>query len=340
MTMPAFPLEPSSFTHVTVMPAEVVQALNPQPGGVYVDATAGGGGHSLALLEACPSARVIAFDRDPMAVEAARARLAGFGEHASVVHAPFDRIGHELAELRLACVDGLVADLGISSEQLARGDRGMSFRLEGPLDMRMDPTCGETARELIERVSQDQLADILFQMGEERRSRRVARCIKQALQAGELETTVDLRRAVVRAVGPRRIGGIDPATRTFQALRVAVNGELEQLALLLDTARDLVRPGGAAAFISFHSLEDRLVKRALVERSVWQRKSSKPILPSDAEQAQNPRARSAKLRAAVRALGSSTDSDAPDEGAEPVLDWYAPSRGQGADAAELGGTSA
>ncbi len=350
MTMPAFSLEPPiSFTHVTVMPAEVVQALSPQAGGVYVDATAGGGGHSLALLEACPAARVIAFDRDPMAVEAARARLSPFGERATVLHASFDRIAHELAEMHLASVDGLVADLGISSEQLARGDRGMSFRLEGPLDMRMDPTCGETARELIERVSQDELADILFQMGEERRSRRVARCIKQALEAGELETTVDLRRAVVRAVGPRRVGGIDPATRTFQALRVAVNGELDQLAVLLAAASDLVRPGGAASFISFHSLEDRLVKRALLQRSLWQRQSSKPVLPSDAEQAQNPRARSAKLRAAVRVEGSIVDGETPDSEREPTLDWNAYRRGERAqpvlgefqgEASELEGTSA
>ncbi|HMJ11241.1 MAG TPA: 16S rRNA (cytosine(1402)-N(4))-methyltransferase RsmH [Polyangiaceae bacterium] len=333
--MPAFFLEhPLSFTHVTVMPAEVVQALNAQPGGVYVDATAGGGGHSLALLQACPEARVIAFDRDPMAVEAARARLTEFGERATVVHAAFDGIARELAEMRLASIDGLIADLGISSEQLARGDRGMSFRLEGPIDMRMDPTSGETARELIERVSQDELADVLFQMGEERRSRRVARCIKQALEAGELETTVDLRRAVVRAVGPRRVGGIDPATRTFQALRVAVNGELDQLAGLLAMARELVRPGGAVAFISFHSLEDRLVKRALVDRSVWQRQSNKPVLPGEAEQAQNPRARSAKLRAALRVENTEGESDEPESDRGEALNWYGARGARGENAGE------
>jgi 16S rRNA (cytosine1402-N4)-methyltransferase len=305
------------------MPSEVVHALAPKPGGVYVDATAGGGGHSLALLEACPDARLIAFDRDPAAVQAARARLAQFGERASVVHASFDAIPEVLAELKLLTVDGLCADLGISSHQLASQERGMSFRLEGPLDMRMDPTRGETARELIERLSQDELADVIFQLGEERRSRRVARCVKQALASGELETTLDLRRAVVRAVGPRRVGGIDPATRTFQALRMAVNGELDQLRTLLELVQGLVRPGGIAAFISFHSLEDRLVKRALLDRSVWRRLTTKPVIPSDAEQAQNPRARSAKLRAAERAADSASASEPPESGDESAMpDWY------------------
>ena len=179
----------------------------------------------------------------------------------------------------------------------------MSFRTEGPLDMRMDPDGDETARQLIERVSQDELADLIYTYGEERRSRRVARCIKQALERGELETTLDLRRAVVRAVGPRRVGGIDPATRTFQALRIAVNGELDQLKELLALAARVVAPGGIATFISFHSLEDRLVKRALRERSTWRALTKKPVVASAAEQADNPRARSAKLRAAERIQG-------------------------------------
>lgn len=324
MTMPALSFEQAeAFSHVTVMPGEVVHALAPKPGGVYVDATAGGGGHSLALLEACPEARIVAFDRDPAAVSATRERLARFGERATVVHASFDRIPETLAELRLATIDGLCADLGISSQQLSSHERGMSFRLEGPLDMRMDPTRGETARELVERLSQDELADVIFQLGEERRSRRVARCVKQALSAGELETTLDLRRAVVRAVGPRRVGGIDPATRTFQALRMAVNGELDQLRTLLELAQSLVRPGGIAAFISFHSLEDRLVKRALLDRSVWRRLTTKPIVPSEAEQAQNPRARSAKLRAAERCADSASVSEPPESSeGESMPDWY------------------
>jgi 16S rRNA (cytosine1402-N4)-methyltransferase len=153
---------------------------------------------------------------------------------------------------------------------------------------------------MIERLDSDELADVIYELGEERRSRRVARCIKQALAQGELETTLDLRRAVVRAVGPRRIGGIDPATRTFQALRIAVNAELDQLRALLAALPRLIGPGGVAAIMSFHSLEDRLVKRAFLERETWQRLTPKPVVASDAEQSTNPRARSAKLRAARR----------------------------------------
>ena len=301
MTMPAVLWDhPQAYVHVTVMALEVVRSLAPQPGGTYIDVTAGGGGHSAAILAACREARVIAFDRDRRAVQAARERLLEFGERARVVHAAFDEVEDWLAAAGIAQVDGLVADLGISSQQLADRERGMSFRLEGPLDMRMDQSAGETARELIERVSQDELADIIYQFGEERCSRRVARCIKQALHSGELDTTLDLRRAVVRAVGPRRVGGIDPATRTFQALRIAVNGELDQLARLLELSRRTVADGGTAVFISFHSLEDRLVKRALLDREVWQRLTTKPVLAGEQEQAQNPRSRSAKLRAARR----------------------------------------
>ncbi|MCL4752068.1 MAG: 16S rRNA (cytosine(1402)-N(4))-methyltransferase RsmH [Myxococcales bacterium] len=289
-----------SFEHVTVMAAEVVHALGPERGGVYLDVTAGGGGHAAAILARAQNARVIAFDRDPRAVLAAERRLAEFGERALVVHLAFSDVVAWLESAKMGPVNGLVADLGVSSQQLADRERGMSFRSEGPLDMRMDPTSGETARELIERVSQDELADIVYQLGEERRSRRVAACIKQALAAGELETTLDLRRAVVRAVGPRRIGGIDPATRTFQALRIAVNRELDELATLLAALPAMIAPGGVAAIISFHSLEDRLVKRAFLERTLWQRLSNKPLTAGDAEREQNPRARSAKLRAALR----------------------------------------
>jgi len=176
----------------------------------------------------------------------------------------------------------------------------MSFRSEGPLDMRMDSSSGETALDLIDRLDDDELADVIYKYGEERRSRRVARCIKQARAAGDLATTLDLRRAVVRAVGPARHGGVDPATRTFQALRIAVNGELDELSRLLDAAPRVVAPGGVLAVISFHSLEDRLVKRALRERATWQPLTKKPIVPGDEETADNPRSRSAKLRAARR----------------------------------------
>ncbi len=302
MTMAARKLEPSDgeFTHLPVMLREVLEALAPREGGVYVDATAGGAGHSSALLRACPGASLIAFDRDPLAVRVASERLAEFGERARVIHASFADISHELAALDVEHVDGLLADLGVSSAQLGDAERGMSFRSSGPLDMRMDPTRGETALELVARLDQDELANVIYELGEERRSRRVARCIKQALEAGELHDTLDLRRAVVRAVGPRRVGGVDPATRTFQALRMAVNGELEQLRSLLAQARTLCAGGGTAVVISFHSLEDRLVKHEFAEREIWQRLSNKPLTAGDEELEQNPRARSAKLRAAQR----------------------------------------
>jgi 16S rRNA (cytosine1402-N4)-methyltransferase len=300
MPLPIFDDVPPSFTHVSVMPGEIVRLIEPRSGGIYLDATAGGGGHSRAILEACPTARVVALDRDPEAVTAAEHALADFGERARVLHADFADVERVLIEQEIPALDGLVADLGVSSQQLGDAVRGMSFRSEGPLDMRMDPTRGETARELIERLDSDELADVIYTLGDERRSRRVARCIKQALAQGELETTLDLRRAVVRAVGPRRIGGIDPATRTFQALRIAVNAELEQLTALLAALPRLIAPGGVAAIMSFHSLEDRLVKREFLKRELWQRLTPKPIVASDDEQNKNPRARSAKLRAARR----------------------------------------
>ncbi|MCA9647196.1 MAG: 16S rRNA (cytosine(1402)-N(4))-methyltransferase RsmH [Polyangiaceae bacterium] len=310
--------EEQPLMHLTVMRSEVVRALAPQAGGLYLDCTAGGGGHAAALLEAGPLSRVVACDRDLDAVGRAKERLAEFGERATVVHTDFEGIEAWLEQAGLGQVDGLVADLGISSFQLDDGERGMSFRFTGPLDMRMDQSRGPTALELIESLSQDELADVIYQLGEERRSRRVARCIKQAEEAGELATTADLRRAVVRAVGPRRVGGVDPATKTFQALRIAVNDELGQLKSLMAIASRVVKPGGLAAFISFHSLEDRIVKRAFMERETWERLTKKPLLPSDEERTQNPRARSAKLRVGRRIddtepeLGFGSEEDASD----------------------------
>jgi 16S rRNA (cytosine1402-N4)-methyltransferase len=289
-----------AFIHAPVMLGEVVAAFSELSTGVIVDATAGGAGHSAALLRALPDVRLLAFDRDPRAVAAASAVLAPFGARAEVVHAAFSEIAEALDERGLARVDALLADLGVSSEQLTDPNRGMSFRVAGPIDMRMDPTRGETARELIERVSQEELADIIFELGDERASRRIARCIKQAFAADRLGDTLDLRRAVVRAVGPRRVGGVDPATRTFQALRVAVNGEVPELRGLLVLARERIRSGGLAAFISFHSTEDRAVKRELVGRNEWEPLTKKPQVPSDLEVEQNLRSRSAKLRTARR----------------------------------------
>lgn len=312
MTMPATIFEEPSFTHVTVMPEEVVASFAGIDG-LVIDATAGGGGHSHALLSRYPSLRLLAFDRDEAAVRAASQRLGEFGLRARVEHLSFSQIGERLDELGIGQIAGIIADLGVSSQQLALADRGMSFRLEGPLDMRMDTSNGETAAELIERVSQEELADLIYDLGEERGSRRIARCIKQALARGELTTTLDLRRAVVKAIGPRRIGGVDPATRTFQALRMAVNSEIDELSSILELSRDRLVDGGIAAFISFHSLEDRRVKREFMKRDFWQRLTPKPIVASDAEQAENPRSRSAKLRVGRRYTALSFDVDGEEE---------------------------
>jgi 16S rRNA (cytosine1402-N4)-methyltransferase len=287
------------FEHATVMRDEVVSAIAPRAGAFYVDATLGAGGHTVALLEAEPKAHIVGIDRDPAAIAAAAERLEPVSDRIAFVHATFSQLRERLDALGIARVDGLVADLGVSSPQLDDAARGMSFRREGPIDMRMDPECGETALELIARLDDDALADIIYRHGEERRSRRIARSIKKALAAGELATTLDLRRAVVRAVGPARVGGLDPATRTFQALRIAVNGELEQLERLLQSLPDLVTEGGVAVIISFHSLEDRLVKRAF-GRPGWSPLTKKPQVATEEECVRNSRARSAKLRAARR----------------------------------------
>jgi 16S rRNA (cytosine1402-N4)-methyltransferase len=309
---------PLVYSHVTVLRDEAVAALAPAPGGVYVDLTLGGGGHSEAILLACPEAQVIGLDRDPAALAAATARLAPFGDRFRAVKSTFSEAPEVLDGLGVFVVDGLLADLGVSSPQIDDPERGMSFRTEGPLDMRMDPTSGETAADLIERLEVDELADVIFYYGDERRSRRIARCVKQASDAGELVSTLALRKAVVRAVGPARIGGVDPATRTFQALRIAVNRELDELTTLLEFAPNRVKIGGILAIISFHSLEDRKVKIATKDRSLWAPLTKKPQIPSDAETAENPRARSAKLRAARRfdpslALSDDGDGDGWDE---------------------------
>ena len=312
LKMPSVPPRPlSDRPHVSVLAAEVQDALAPRSGLVFVDATLGAGGHSEAIL-AAPGTRVIGIDRDEVALEMARHRLAAYGERFTPIKAQFSEIAGVLAALGIASVDGIVADVGVSSMQIDVPSRGMSFRAEGPIDMRMDRSSGETALELIERLDDTELADVIYKLGEERRSRRVARCIRQALANGELKTTLDLRKAVVRAVGPARIGGVDPSTRTFQALRIAVNGELDELEALLASAPSVLREEGVLAVITFHSLEDRIVKRALRDKAIWAPLTKKPIVPSDAEAHENPRARSAKLRAARRIT-----SEVPDEAFDP-----------------------
>lgn len=291
--------EVKRFEHTTVMKAEVVRAIEPKAGGVYVDVTLGAGGHTVALLEAEPKARIVALDRDPAAVAAAAEWLVPVADRVVLVRSVFSRLREQLDTLGIREVDGVVADLGVSSPQLDDAERGMSFRREGPIDMRMDPDGEQTALEMVSALSDDELANVIYEYGDERRSRRIARSIKKALAAGELRTTLDLRRAIVRAVGPARVGGVDPATRTFQALRIAVNQELEELAHLLAELPSVLATGGVAAIVSFHSLEDRLVKRAFLTPG-WMPMTKKPSCPTDEEYAQNPRARSAKLRAARR----------------------------------------
>jgi 16S rRNA (cytosine1402-N4)-methyltransferase len=286
-----------AFEHATVMRAEVVGALAPRAG-VFVDVTLGGGGHSEAILEASPEARVIGFDRDAAAIDASRERLARFEDRVTFVHAAFGDVAAQLRALAIGPIQGLCADFGVSSPQLDDPERGMSFRHEGPLDMRMDAHSGETALEMIGRLGESELADIIFQYGDERRSRRIARSIKRAWGANELVTTLDLRRAIVRAVGPVRIGGVDPATRTFQALRIAVNDELGEIQRLLAALPSILENGAVAAIISFHSLEDRLVKRTFANREVWAPLTKKPMVATDDEVTLNARSRSAKLRAA------------------------------------------
>jgi 16S rRNA (cytosine1402-N4)-methyltransferase len=288
------------YEHTTVMLREVASALAPKDGGLYVDCTVGGGGHTEAILLASDTARVIAFDRDPVAIDAAERRLERFEGRFELVHATFGSVKAELAAMGITQVDGICADLGVSSPQLDDAARGMSFRREGPIDMRMDTTEGESALEMIDRMAEDELADVIYRFGDERRSRRIAHSIKRALAAGDLSTTLDLRRAIVRATGPVRVGGVDPATRTFQALRIAVNHELDELTALTAALPALVAPGGVAAILSFHSLEDRIVKHTFAAREIWTPIWKKPLAPSDEEQTMNPRARSAKLRAAVR----------------------------------------
>lgn len=315
MTSAPPPPDSSRVPHASVLLREVLAALDPAPGDVIVDATLGAGGHTEALLEGT-AARVIGVDRDDTALAIAGRRLAAFGDRVTFVKGRFSDLEAILAERGVTAVAGVLADVGVSSMQIDNAGRGMSFRHDGPLDMRMDTSEGETARDLIERLDDDELADVLYKLGEERRSRRIARCIKLSAAEGRLETTHDLRRAVVRAVGPARVGGIDPATKTFQALRIAVNAELEELEALLAAAPRVLRPGGVLAIISFHSLEDRLAKHAMRDRDVWQPLTKKPVVAQAQEVFENPRARSAKLRAARR-LG-----EGPEAWGAPEFDGY------------------
>jgi 16S rRNA (cytosine1402-N4)-methyltransferase len=286
--------------HIPVLPAEVLHWLDPQPGQVIVDCTVGGGGHARLIAErVLPDGKVIGLDQDPAMLDLARPRL---GElPVTLIHAAFDQIAEVLHDQGIAAVDGVLADLGVSSDQLDDGTRGLSFQHNAPLDMRMDPTRGETAADLLRRLPERDLADLIYQFGEERFSRRIARRLVEAREREPIATTGQLADLVRRCV-PRGRSPIDPATRTFQALRIAVNDELAALDRLLAQLPDCVKPGGRAVIISFHSLEDRRVKQAFRDSTVWQVLTKKPVTAGEDEERTNPRARSAKLRAARKRM--------------------------------------
>ena len=290
--------------HVPVLLREALEFLDVRPDGTYIDATLGGGGHAEAILQRLQNGTLLGIDRDPAALETARERLRGFGERLMTLHGNFAEIDALQAASGLPPADGLLADLGVNSLQLQEPARGFSFDRPGPLDMRMDTSSGTTAAQLVNHLPERDLADLIFRFGEERHSRRIARAI---VKARPYRTTTELAQVVTRAI-PSRAGlhHLHPATRTFLALRLAVNQELENLDSFLGKALAVLRPGGRLVILSFHSLEDRLVKRAFQS---WQREGRARILtrkvvrPGEEEVRANARARSAKLRAAEKLGG-------------------------------------
>ena len=289
--------------HAPVLVAETLAQLDPSRGGLFVDCTVGLGGHSRALLEA-GAARVLGLDRDADALALAANALAAFGDRVELVHADYRDLDRVLDGRGIERVAGALADLGVSSMQLGAEGRGFSFQRDEPLDMRMDRSRPPTAADLLAEVDEAELANLIFQYGEERYSRRIARAIVQAREASPVTTTGELARIVRRAIPVRGHQRIDPATRTFQALRIRVNRELDGLEAFLGAAARRLMAGGRLAIIAFHSLEDRIVKhtfRALAHAEAAIRILTKrPIEASDDEVASNPRARSAKLRAIER----------------------------------------
>ena len=291
--------------HVPVLLDEVRQWLQPERGGLFVDCTVGLGGHARALLEG-GARRLIGLDRDPAALAIAATTLAPWIDRVELVHADYRQITDVLDARAVNSVDGMLADLGVSSLQLDAEGRGFSFRRDEPLDMRMDTTRGETAADRLARVDETELADVIYQFGEERDSRRIARALVRARAEEPLRTTGQVAAIVRRASRSKGWQRIDPATRTFQALRIWVNGELDGLDAYIETSARRLAPGARLAVIAFHSLEDRIVKhtfRALEKRDepLVRVLTRRPVTPADAEAAENPRARSAKLRVVERA---------------------------------------
>jgi 16S rRNA (cytosine1402-N4)-methyltransferase len=285
--------------HVPVLLDEVVQLLTAERGGLFVDCTVGLGGHARALL-AHGADRLIGIDRDPAALEQSRASLAEFGDRIELVHADYRELPAVLAARGISEVNGIIADLGVSSMQLDAEGRGFSFRRDEPLDMRMDTSRGETAAEMLADVQESALADVIYQFGEERNSRRIARALVRAREERPLATTGQVADIVRRASRTRGYQRIDPATRTFQALRIWVNRELDGLDVFLEAAAARLALGGRLAVITFHSLEDRVVKHTFRRLPGIRILTKRPIVADDEQVAVNPRARSAKLRAVVR----------------------------------------
>lgn len=306
--------------HVPVLVDETLELLAPERGGLYVDCTVGLGGHAAALLERSPGARLVGIDRDPQALALAAERLAPWGDRVRLVEGEHDRLAELLAPLELGPPRGVFADLGVSSMQLDRAERGFSFRREGPLDMRMGS--GElTAADIVNRYREADLERIFREYGEERQARRIARAVVEQRRGNPIETTLELADLIRRAKRierhpGRREGRVDPATRVFQALRIEVNRELAGLAELIDQAVRLLEKDGRLVIISYHSLEDRIVKnslrdlargevdritgRPIAETRLIEVLTRKPVRPTETEAAVNPRSRSARLRAARR----------------------------------------
>lgn len=300
----------ASFRHEPVLTREVLEYLAPQRGGVFVDCTVGLGGHTQAILRA-GATRVIGLDRDPQALAIAAQNLAAWADRIELVHADYRELEAVLDARGINLVDGTLADLGMSTFQLEAEGRGFSFQREDPLDMRMDPTTGLTAADLLAEADEAELADVIFRYGEERHSRRIARSIVRARGTAPIRTTTQLASLIRRVIPyrpyrPRRASpGIDPATRTFQALRIWVNRELEGLDRFVRSAVGRLKRGARLVVVTFHSLEDRIIKHTLralerTENGAVRVLTKKPVTPQAGELQRNPRARSAKLRAAER----------------------------------------
>lgn len=301
--------------HKPVLYQEILDTLRPQAGGFYVDGTVGAGGHAWGILEASsPDGKLLGFDLDPRALEIAQQKLAPFGERVTLVHASYTRLTEQLDSLGVDSVDGILLDLGLSSMQLAAAERGFSFQEDGPLDMRFDPEAKTRAADLINHLPEKELADLIYRYGEERYARRIAAAL---VAARPIATTGELAELVAKAV-PGGRSRIHPATRTFQALRIATNDELASVEAVLPQAVDALKAGGRLAVIAFHSLEDRIVKHYFRRQSsdcicppeqpictcehqaAIKELSRKPIRPTEAEIEANPRARSARLRVAEK----------------------------------------